>query len=63
MGVGARVKALVLERLRANAERGVVGRWQEVCILPFPAELHTYPSSVMTIEARNADDQGRDHRP
>ena len=28
--VGRKVKALVLERLRANVDAGVVGRWQEV---------------------------------
>lgn len=33
MGVGAKVKTLVLDRLRLNRERGVVGRWQEVCTL------------------------------
>jgi len=31
MGTGARVRELAVERLRVNAERGVVGRWQEVC--------------------------------
>lgn len=31
LGVGGRVRALVLERLRANSREGVVGRWQEVC--------------------------------
>lgn len=31
LGVGGRVRALVLERLRANSSEGVVGRWQEVC--------------------------------
>lgn len=36
MGVGARVQALAVERLRVNAERGVVGRWQEVCAPFFP---------------------------
>jgi len=29
MGVGRRVRSLVLERLRANADAGVVSRWQE----------------------------------
>lgn len=32
MDVRARVQALAVERLRVNAERGVVGRWQEVCV-------------------------------
>lgn len=32
MGVGAKVRALVLERLRGNVEAGVVGRWQEVSL-------------------------------
>jgi ubiquinone biosynthesis protein COQ9 len=31
VGVGGRVRGLVLERLRGNAESGVVRRWQEVC--------------------------------
>lgn len=31
LGVGGRVRGLVLERLRANGREGVVGRWQEVC--------------------------------
>jgi len=31
--VGRKVKALVLERLRANVDAGVVPRWQEVCVL------------------------------
>jgi ubiquinone biosynthesis protein COQ9 len=31
VGVGGRVRGLVLERLRMNAKFGVVGRWQEVC--------------------------------
>jgi ubiquinone biosynthesis protein COQ9 len=30
VGVGGRVRGLVLERLRGNVESGVVGRWQEV---------------------------------
>lgn len=30
LGVGRKVRSLVMERLRANAEAGVVGRWQEV---------------------------------
>jgi ubiquinone biosynthesis protein COQ9 len=30
IGVGGRVRSLVLERLRMNAESGVVERWQEV---------------------------------
>jgi ubiquinone biosynthesis protein COQ9 len=32
VGVGGRVRGLVLERLRGNVESGVVGKWQEVCI-------------------------------
>jgi hypothetical protein len=31
IGVGGRVRGLVLERLKGNVESGVVGRWQEVC--------------------------------
>lgn len=34
LGVGGRVRALVLERLMANGREGIVGRWQEVCF-PF----------------------------
>jgi ubiquinone biosynthesis protein COQ9 len=33
VGVGGRVKSLILERLRMNAEAGIVGRWQEVRII------------------------------
>jgi len=32
-GVGRRVRALVLERLRGNVDAGVVGRWQEVRLI------------------------------
>jgi hypothetical protein len=32
VGVGGRVRGLVVERLRMNARMGVVGRWQEVCL-------------------------------
>lgn len=32
MGVGGRVRGLVLERLRMNAEMGVVPRWSEVSL-------------------------------
>lgn len=31
VGVGGRVRSLVLERLRMNDRAGVVGRWQQVC--------------------------------
>jgi hypothetical protein len=31
MGVGGRVRSLVLERLRMNEKAGTVGKWQEVC--------------------------------
>jgi ubiquinone biosynthesis protein COQ9 len=31
MGVGGRVRSLVLERLRMNERAGTVGKWQEVC--------------------------------
>jgi ubiquinone biosynthesis protein COQ9 len=37
-GVGRRVRSLILERLRANAEAGVVGRWQEALGLMSLAE-------------------------
>ncbi|KAK5692185.1 Ubiquinone biosynthesis protein coq9, mitochondrial [Elasticomyces elasticus] len=33
MGVGRKVRSLVLERLRANVDAGVVGRWQEALAL------------------------------
>jgi hypothetical protein len=32
IGVGGRVRGLVVERLRMNARDGIVGRWQEVCL-------------------------------
>lgn len=32
VGVGGRVRSLILERLRLNAEAGVVQRWPEVCV-------------------------------
>lgn len=38
MGVGAKVRSLVLARLRGNAEAGVVGRWQEALALMSLAE-------------------------
>jgi ubiquinone biosynthesis protein COQ9 len=31
VGIGGRVRGLVLERLRGNVESDVVRRWQEVC--------------------------------
>jgi ubiquinone biosynthesis protein COQ9 len=33
VGVGGRVRGLVVERLRMNARLGIVGRWQEVRVL------------------------------
>jgi hypothetical protein len=42
VGVGGRVRSLVLERLRMNAEAGVVGRWQEVRkLLSIAIQLYT----------------------
>ncbi|KAF2770388.1 ubiquinone biosynthesis protein COQ9 [Teratosphaeria nubilosa] len=38
LGVGRKVRSLVLERLRANADAGVVGRWQEALALMSLAE-------------------------
>lgn len=35
MGVGAKVRALLLARLRGNVDAQVVGRWQEVRLLQF----------------------------
>jgi ubiquinone biosynthesis protein COQ9 len=41
IGVGGRVRSLVLERLRMNVESGVVGKWQEVrYILSIAVHLH-----------------------
>ena len=36
VGVGGRVRGLVLERLKGNVETGIVGRWQEVCLSSSP---------------------------
>lgn len=33
VGVGGRVRSLVLERLRMNERAGVMARWQEVCYI------------------------------
>lgn len=44
VGVGRKVRSLVLERLRANADAGVVGRWQEALGLMSLAE--NIPSSL-----------------
>lgn len=38
MGVGRKVRSLVLERLRANVDTGVVGRWQEALAIMSLAE-------------------------
>jgi ubiquinone biosynthesis protein COQ9 len=35
LGVGGRVRGLVLERLKMNSRERVVGRWQEVCSILF----------------------------
>lgn len=32
VGVGGRVRSLVLERLRMNERAEIVGRWQQVCL-------------------------------
>ncbi|EMC95588.1 hypothetical protein BAUCODRAFT_41292, partial [Baudoinia panamericana UAMH 10762] len=38
MGVGRKVRSLILERLRANADAGLVGRWQEALAIMSLAE-------------------------
>ena len=35
VGVGGRVRSLVIERLRMNERAGIVGKWQEVCYVIF----------------------------
>lgn len=52
-GVGRRVRALVLARLHANAEAGVVGRWQEALGLMSLAE--NIPESLREL-ARLSDE-------
>ncbi|KAE9972444.1 hypothetical protein EG328_004975 [Venturia inaequalis] len=44
LGVGGRVRGLVLERLRANGREGVVGRWQEA--LAIMAQPSYVPAST-----------------
>ena len=49
MGVGRKVRSLVLERLRANADAGVVGKWQEAIGLMSLAE--NIPASFKELSA------------
>lgn len=49
MGVGRKVRSLVLERLRANADAGVLNRWQEALALMSLAE--NIPSSLRELSA------------
>jgi ubiquinone biosynthesis protein COQ9 len=49
MGVGRKVRSLVLERLRANADAGVVPRWQEALAIMSLAE--NIPSSLKELGA------------
>lgn len=49
MGVGRRVRSLILERLRANADAGVVPRWQEALALMSLAE--NIPASLRELAA------------
>lgn len=49
MGVGRKVRSLVLERLRANADAGVVSRWQEALAIMSLAE--NIPTSLRELAA------------
>ncbi|KAK4545057.1 hypothetical protein LTR36_003608 [Oleoguttula mirabilis] len=49
MGVGRKVRSLVLERLRANADTGVINRWQEALALMSLAE--NIPASLRELSA------------
>lgn len=49
MGVGRKVRSLVLERLRANADAGIVPRWQEALALMSLAE--NIPASLRELGA------------
>lgn len=49
MGVGRKVRSLILERLRANADAGVVPRWQEALALMSLAE--NIPASLRELGA------------
>jgi ubiquinone biosynthesis protein COQ9 len=49
MGVGKKVKSLVLERLRANADAGIVSRWQEALAIMSLAE--NIPASLRELGA------------
>jgi ubiquinone biosynthesis protein COQ9 len=49
LGVGRRVRSLVLERLRANADAGIVPRWQEALAVMSLAE--NIPASLKELGA------------
>ena len=49
MGVGRKVRSLVMERLRANADAGVVPRWQEALAIMSLAE--NIPASLKELGA------------
>ena len=49
MGVGRKLRSLVLERLRANADAGVVSRWQEALAIMSLAE--NIPASLKELGA------------
>jgi ubiquinone biosynthesis protein COQ9 len=49
MGVGRKIKSLVLERLRANVDSGIVSRWQEALAIMSLAE--NIPSSLRELGA------------
>jgi ubiquinone biosynthesis protein COQ9 len=49
MGVGRKVRSLVLERLRANVDAGVVPRWQEALAIMSLAE--NIPASLKELGA------------
>ena len=51
VGVGGRVRSLVLERLRMNERAGTVGKWQEVCYTILWVQLVKFTTSK-----RSADD-------
>ncbi|KAK5115574.1 hypothetical protein LTR62_001233 [Meristemomyces frigidus] len=49
LGVGRKVRSLILSRLQANVETGVVGRWQEALALMSLAE--NIPASLRELSA------------
>jgi len=49
IGVGRKVRSLILERLRANADAGVIGKWQEA--LGFMSLAENIPASLRELSA------------